>query len=89
MRETSRRGHRATHADRSGGELTPAESRFVGVRRLDDDAVEIDFTRTVNLPYAYSAHATCPFPPAENRLPVRIEAGELRPGVRSADLARA
>lgn len=72
---------RAVFADRSGEDLTFPATRFVGVTRLDDDTVEIDFNRTTNPPCAYSASATCPFPPPENRLPVRIEAGELRPGV--------
>lgn len=78
---------RALFADRTGGDLTFPAARFVGVARIDDDTVEIDFNRTTNLPCAYSASATCPFPPPENRLPVRIEAGELRPGIGRADLA--
>ncbi len=76
---------RALFADRTGEDLTFPATRFVGVTRIDDGTVEIDFNRTTNLPCAYSASATCPFPPPENRLPVRIEAGELRPGIRRAD----
>jgi uncharacterized protein len=41
--------------------------------------VILDFNRAVNLPCAYTDHATCPLPPAENRLPVAIEAGEQIP----------
>lgn len=78
---------RALFADRTGEDLTFPAARFVGVARVDDETVEIDFNRTSNLPCAYSASATCPFPPPENRLPVRIEAGELRPGIARADLA--
>lgn len=74
---------RAIFADRTGEDLTFPAARFVGVTRIDDDTVEIDFNRTVNPPCAYSASATCPFPPPENRLPARIEAGELRPGTTS------
>lgn len=37
------------------------------------------FNRAVNLPCAYTDLATCPLPPAENRLPVAIEAGEQTP----------
>lgn len=72
---------RALYADESGIDLTYPAARFVGVKRVDDETVEIDFNRTTNLPCAYSVHATCPFPPPENRLPIRVEAGELRPGV--------
>ncbi|WP_449282474.1 DUF1684 domain-containing protein [Leucobacter sp.] len=78
---------RALFADLTGEDLTFPAARFVGVTRIDDETVEIDFNRTTNPPCAYSASATCPFPPPENRLPVRIEAGELRPGVRRADSA--
>jgi uncharacterized protein len=41
--------------------------------------VVLDFNRAVNLPCAYTVHATCPLPPAENRLPFPVEAGELLP----------
>ncbi|MFF2030880.1 DUF1684 domain-containing protein [Arthrobacter sp. NPDC058192] len=41
--------------------------------------VTLDFNRAVNLPCAYTDLATCPLPPAENRLPVAIEAGEQIP----------
>ena len=74
-------GLRALFADATGKDLTFPAARHVGVTQIDDDTVEIDFNRTSNLPCAYSASATCPFPPPENRLAVRIEAGELRPGI--------
>jgi uncharacterized protein (DUF1684 family) len=44
-----------------------------------DGSVQLDFNRAVNLPCAYTDLATCPLPPAENRLPVAIEAGEKIP----------
>ena len=43
----------------------------------------LDFNRAVNLPCAYTDFATCPLPPAENRLPVAVEAGERIPLERS------
>ena len=39
----------------------------------------LDLNRAVNLPCAYTDFATCPLPPAENRLPVAVEAGERTP----------
>ena len=36
----------------------------------------IDFNRLYNPPCAFTPYATCPLPPAENKLSVRIEAGE-------------
>ena len=72
---------RAVFADATGEDLTYPAARFVDVEPVGGDRLRIDFTRAVNPPAAYSAAATCPFPPPENRLPVRIEAGELRPGI--------
>jgi uncharacterized protein len=46
-------------------------------------AVHLDFNRACNLPCAYTELATCPLPPAENRLTVSIEAGERFPFERS------
>ena len=46
---------------------------------LDHEGVLIlDFNRLENPPCAYSSFATCPLPPEQNRLPVTIEAGEMR-----------
>ena len=70
---------RAIFADASGADLTFPAARFVSVQPVDDTTVRIDFNRASNPPCAYSESATCPFPPPENRLQVRIEAGELRP----------
>jgi uncharacterized protein (DUF1684 family) len=42
--------------------------------------VELDFNKAYNPPCAFTPYATCPLPPKENRLPVRIEAGEKKYG---------
>jgi uncharacterized protein (DUF1684 family) len=47
-----------------------------------DGVVTLDFNRATNLPCAYTDFATCPLPPAENRLPVAVEAGEQTPNER-------
>ena len=44
-----------------------------------DGTLLLDFNRAANLPCAYTDLATCPLPPAENRLTVPIEAGEKIP----------
>jgi uncharacterized protein (DUF1684 family) len=41
--------------------------------------VDLDFNRAYSPPCAFTAFATCPLPPKQNRLDVRIEAGEKRP----------
>jgi uncharacterized protein (DUF1684 family) len=38
----------------------------------------LDFNRMENPPCAYTAYATCPLPPRQNRLRVAIPAGERR-----------
>jgi uncharacterized protein len=40
----------------------------------------LDFNKAYNLPCAFTDYATCTFPPQENHLKVRIEAGETYPG---------
>jgi len=42
-------------------------------------SVTLDFNRASNLPCAFTDYATCPVAPAENRLPVAVEAGEKNP----------
>ncbi len=66
--------------DATSGLTTYAANRSVTVAAPDLDGwTIIDFNRAVNLPCAYTDHATCPLPPAENRLPIGIEAGEKTP----------
>jgi uncharacterized protein (DUF1684 family) len=65
--------------DATSGKTTYAANRSLTVVPAEDGAVLLDFNRAVNLPCAYTDLATCPLPPAENRLPVAIEAGEQIP----------
>ncbi|WP_458780150.1 DUF1684 domain-containing protein [Arthrobacter sp. D3-16] len=65
--------------DQTSGKTTYAANRSLSVVPAGDGTVELDFNRAVNLPCAYTDLATCPLPPAENRLPVPIEAGEKIP----------
>jgi uncharacterized protein len=41
-----------------------------------DGKVIVDFNKAYNPPCAFTPFATCPLPPLQNRLPVRVEAGE-------------
>ncbi|MFJ4030101.1 DUF1684 domain-containing protein [Paenarthrobacter sp. NPDC089989] len=65
--------------DQTSGKTTYAANRSLSVTPAADGTVHMDFNRAVNLPCAYTDLATCPLPPAENRLPVAIEAGEKIP----------
>jgi uncharacterized protein len=59
----------------SGNETYPA-ARFLYTPRPIDGKVPLDFNKAENPPCAFNAYATCPLPPKENRLQVRVEAGE-------------
>jgi uncharacterized protein len=66
--------------DATSGVTTYAASRSLRVPAPGaDGTVILDFNRAVNLPCAYTEFATCPLPPAGNRLPVAVEAGEQIP----------
>lgn len=66
--------------DATSGVTTYAANRSLAVGAPDEHgAVLIDFNRAANLPCAYTDLATCPLPPAENHLPVAVEAGEKTP----------
>ncbi|BDH06583.1 DUF1684 domain-containing protein [Streptomyces seoulensis] len=62
--------------DETSGRTTYAANRVLSVAPpAADGTVVLDFNRAANLPCAYTDLATCPLPPAENRLPLAIETG--------------
>ena len=64
--------------DATNGGETYGGGRFLYTEPVaDDGTVVVDFNLAYNPPCVFSPYATCPLPPAENRLPLRIEAGEL------------
>ena len=60
----------------SGKETYPA-ARFLYAPAPQEGTTIVDFNQAYNPPCAFNPHTTCPLPPLENRLPIRIEAGEL------------
>ncbi|MFC8528199.1 DUF1684 domain-containing protein [Nocardia sp. NPDC057227] len=66
--------------DATSGVTTYAANRALQVPApAADGSVVLDFNRAANLPCAYTDLATCPLPPARNRLAVAVEAGEQIP----------
>jgi uncharacterized protein len=66
----------------SGGETYPP-GRFLNAAMPANGKaanVILDFNKAYNPPCAFTPFATCPLPPKQNQLSVRIEAGELRYG---------
>ena len=62
--------------DRTTGEETYGAGRFLYADPPSPDRVVLDFNRAFNPPCAFTPFATCPLPPKQNWLPIRIEAGE-------------
>jgi hypothetical protein len=62
----------------TGSETYPG-GRFLYAAMPENGIVVLDFNKAESPPCAFTAYATCPLPPKENSLPVRIEAGELNP----------
>jgi uncharacterized protein (DUF1684 family) len=63
-------------ADKTNGKESYGAGRFLYTDPPRDGKVMLDFNRAQNPPCVFTPYATCPLPPASNRLPVRIEAGE-------------
>ena len=66
--------------DQTSGKETYPPGRFLHTDFAKDGKVELDFNKAYNPPCAFTPYATCPLPPKQNRLPIRIEAGELNYG---------
>ena len=66
-------------ADETTGKETYGAGRYLYVSPPDASGkVVIDFNKTYSPPCAFTNYATCPLPPRQNHLPLRIEAGEKK-----------
>ncbi len=64
-------------ADRTNGHGSYGAGRFLYAAMPDAQGrVALDFNRAYNPPCAFTPFATCPLPPADNRLDLAIDAGE-------------
>lgn len=52
--------------------------RFLYSKKAENGKVILDFNQAYNPPCAFTEYATCPLPPAQNRLKTEIKAGEMR-----------
>ena len=63
--------------DKTNGETTYGGGRYLDLELQADGTVELDFNKAYNPFCAYDAEKwNCTLPPAENTLPLRVEAGE-------------
>jgi len=65
-------------ADATSGHETYGGGRFLSASLPAAGTVVVDFNKAYNPPCAFTSFATCPLPPQQNRLALRISAGELR-----------
>ena len=63
-------------ADRTSGRETYGAARFLYIDPPKDGKVTLDFNKAYNPPCAFTPFATCPLAPPENRLDLRVTAGE-------------
>ena len=66
--------------DQTAGHETYPGGRFFYSDLPADGRVVLDFNKAYTPPCGFTAFATCPLPPPQNRLPLRIEAGERYSG---------
>ena len=62
--------------DASSGEETYGAARFLYADLRDDGTGVLDFNQAYNPPCSFNPFTTCPIPLPENRLPVKVLAGE-------------
>lgn len=62
--------------DASSGEESYATARFLYSDLRADGTTLLDFNQAYNPPCAFNPYTTCPIPLRENRLPIKILAGE-------------
>jgi len=66
-------------ADATNRDATYGAGRFLYAPLPEDGRILLDFNKAFNPPCAFTPYAVCPLPSAENRLTLRVEAGEKRP----------
>lgn len=65
-------------ADRTSGKETYGAGRFLYAAMPKDGKITLDFNKSYNPPCAFTPYATCPLAPPENRLDLKVTAGEKK-----------
>ena len=65
--------------DKTSGTETYGAGRYLDLEPEDDGTYALDFNLAYHPSCVYDPKFSCPLAPAENRLPIRIEAGERLP----------
>ena len=69
-------GYFIPFVDNQAGKETYGAGRYIDPEELPDGKLLVDFNLAYNPYCAYNEAYSCPLPPAENRIPVAIKAGE-------------
>jgi len=76
-------GHRPrlylVFGDQTNRDTTYGAGRFLYAPLPQAGQVVLDFNQAFSPPCAFTPYAVCPLPPPQNRLALRVEAGEKRP----------
>lgn len=64
--------------DATSGKSTYGAGRFLYADAPEGGTVLLDFNKAENPPCAFTAYATCPLPPKQNRLTLPVTAGEMK-----------
>jgi uncharacterized protein (DUF1684 family) len=64
--------------DATSNKSTYGAARFLYAEPAKDGSVTLDFNKAINPPCAFTAYATCPLPPPQNRLTLAVTAGEKK-----------
>lgn len=63
------------YIDVTSGETSYSGGRYIDLRIPEEDIIVIDFNKSYNPYCAYNHKYSCPIPPVENTLDIKIEAG--------------
>lgn len=65
-------------SDQTSGRETYGAGRFLYSPLPANGRIQLDFNHAYNPPCAFTEFATCPLPPPQNQLKLRVDAGELK-----------
>lgn len=65
-------------SDRTSGKETYGAGRFLYAAMPKDGKIILDFNKAYNPPCAFTPYATCPLAPPENRIDLKVTAGEKK-----------
>jgi uncharacterized protein (DUF1684 family) len=63
--------------DKTNGSTSYGAGRYMDVEEVDAGHVLLDFNKAYSPPCSFTSFATCPIPPRQNHLPLKVEAGEM------------